>query len=118
MAISLSGVKKKTRKVEIDVEGETLHVEYRPSAYTPELLDLIQNAQQGVGLVGQTTSRLITDLLESWDLMTEEDGMEVPIDEETLSEQVPMFILTLVVRAIGEDMNAPKQPKQPSESSW
>ncbi|GIV81729.1 MAG: hypothetical protein KatS3mg051_1083 [Anaerolineae bacterium] len=102
MGISIADLKKKTRTVRVEYLGETVTVDYRPGALTPE-------AQVRMGQVQDTAesarvmAEYLADTLVSWDVLDEDGKAPVAITTEFLM-QCPSSFLGAIVQAILEDM--------------
>jgi hypothetical protein len=91
MSIKISDLQKKTKKINITFQEETLNVEYKINVVTPafveEKLKLYQQLARAIS---------------SWDLMNE-DGSMVEISEETF-KTLPVQLQTTLLSAITDDM--------------
>ncbi|OFX13599.1 MAG: hypothetical protein A2W00_04495 [Candidatus Eisenbacteria bacterium RBG_16_71_46] len=111
--MDLKTLKAVTKALAVEYEGETLHLHYRPGAFTPELEDSIASAGESEIKTMPFRVMLVT-LIDSWDLYDKpasEGGKVLPIDVDTLS-LVPSSLLIALSRAIAED----SQPDPPSET--
>lgn len=115
MGVSLNKLRAKTAPVEVDVDGETLKIAYRPSAYTPNFLDNLMNARDS----GKPSDALVASTLEliaNWDLKEDEKDKEpIEITEEIL-RGIPISMIRDISEAIAEDISVPKSTKKPSGS--
>lgn len=109
--MKLSSVLGKSREIAVDVDGETLHIEYDPSRYTAELEDQIMNAGEKNRPVAAIAG-WVSGLLTGWDL-TDDQGKAYPTDYETLCA-LPGKFLEKVWDAITDDMNPKKAKGQTS----
>ncbi len=132
MAIKLHQLTKERKTVTVEYEGETVEIEYRPGAITPQMqsvasrLQLISKKQKvrdtdkARGIVMEVTdddemesasemaalmsdfSDIIVALIASWDIV-EEDGSKLPVSHKTVMA-MPLTFLTTVFSATMEDM--------------
>ena len=132
MAIKLHQLTKERKTVTVEYEGETVEIEYRPGAITPQMqsvasrLQLISKKQKvrdtdkARGIVMEVTdddemesasemaalmsdfSDIIVALIASWDIV-EEDGSKLPVSHRTVMA-MPLTFLTTVFSATMEDM--------------
>ena len=132
MAIKLHQLTKERKTVTVEYEGETVEIEYRPGAITPQMqsvasrLQLISKKQKArdtdkaKGIVMEVTdddemesasemaalmsdfSDIIVALIASWDIV-EEDGSKLPVSHKTVMA-MPLTFLTTVFSATMEDM--------------
>ncbi len=87
----------------VDFNGEKLNLTYRPGAYTPTF-----EAQCLVAARDEDKDRLsqmLTELIVSWDLTNEVDGVEVPVPTDVQSLRgLPYEILSECITAIVRDL--------------
>ena len=132
MAIKLHQLTKERKTVTVEYEGETVEIEYRPGAITPQMqsvasrLQLISKKQKvrdtdkARGIVMEVTdddemesasemaalmsdfSDIIVALIASWDIV-EEDGSKLSVNHKTVMA-MPLTFLTTVFSATMEDM--------------
>ena len=132
MAIKLHQLTKERKTVTVEYEGETVEIEYRPGAITPQMqsvasrLQLISKKQKvrdtdkAKGIILEVTdddemesasemaalmsdfSDIIVALIASWDIV-EEDGSKLPVSHRTVMA-MPLTFLTTVFSATMEDM--------------
>lgn len=132
MAIKLHQLTKERKTVTVEYEGETVEIEYRPGAITPQMqsvasrLQLISKKQKvrdtdkAKGIILEVTdddemesasemaalmsdfSDIIVALIASWDIV-EEDGSKLPVSHKTVMA-MPLTFLTTVFSATMEDM--------------
>lgn len=106
MPIKLSDLKKKSRRITLEVLGEPLAVEYRPGAITPELMSRL----------GDTPFvQLIPEVVSWWDLL-DDDGEMLAISEETLTRDGFSEMNKAIAGAILDDIANPTMPKPPISS--
>jgi hypothetical protein len=93
--VDLKKIAEKTKALEIPVDDDVLHVQYRPNALTV-----------GDAMAGARTPDEIVDLVRrtivQWDLT--DGGVEVPITVEAM-KTVPFPFLASVVEAVSTDMS-------------
>ena len=94
----------KERTLDIDIDGDTLNVTYRPSDLTPELEDRMQ-ASFETNRPGGALAKYLSGLLIGWDLEGE-DGV-IPLTPEGLAI-LPIEFLNTVAQAVIEDSNPKK----------
>lgn len=100
MAIRLSDLTKQTRTIQVDVgASEPLEVEYRLTAYTPEIESEIANAEQRPA---GTLARILSKLVLRWSLV-DDDGKMYPLDEKH-AEKLPLSLMLVIFAKIAEDM--------------
>lgn len=116
MAVKASKVKESVRKVEIDVLGDILHITYAPGAYTPAFLDHLDKVQTD-GLNAAYGTEALGSVIRSWDYL-DDDGVPLPISEETMRTAVPLFLLNAISAAIREDMAVSKKSMPTSSGSF
>lgn len=83
----------------IDVEGDELHVVYRPSAMTPARED-----ELGKLALSKQWAPLAVALIAKWDLKEADGKTDVELTEERLYE-IDVPFLQFVVTEISKDMN-------------
>lgn len=106
MPIKLSDLKKKTKRVSLEILGETLAVEYRPGAITPVFLSALQD---------ETLAAALPQIITWWDLQ-DEDGEMIPIDEDSLKNDGFIELNKTILGALLEDIANPTKPKAPTSS--
>lgn len=108
MPIKLTDLKNRTRKIQVEFQGETLEVEYRINVVTPEFLHRLDTlAKENI------TDNLpyqICEAVERWDLV-DDDGEELAPTMELLRSLSTEF-LTTVIRAIQNDMEVDAAQKK------
>lgn len=105
MAVALSNMKKRTKLITVEWDGEEVDVSYFPNVVTPELLEKVDAAadQDNLDVLGV----MLEPVLEWWDVLLD-DGTKLPTDAETI-RQVPISFLNAVQAAIQEDQNPPEE---------
>jgi hypothetical protein len=116
MPIRLAELTKATRTVVQTFEGteDTLSITYRPSAWTPAVMNEHLSAVSS----GNTPEALVLDLatlLVSWDLL-DDKGKPIPITAESL-RRVSLEVLNVVLGAINADMLPDPTPAATSNGS-
>jgi|SRR5579875_521047 len=102
MPISLQDLSKKTATVNVDFDGATCAVVYRPGILTPELLEELTTATTNANESLTTRiARQICTLVVSWEIMT--GGEAVPITPEGV-RKVPFLVLNRIIRDIMRSM--------------
>lgn len=111
--MKLSAAVSPARPVTVHFDGDDLHVEYRPTSYTPAEVVALQEATPTTGkrmsaaAQREALDRTIETMLRlivSWDL-EDEDGRTIPLTREALRD-VPLNVFHEVQRAIAEDQAA------------
>jgi hypothetical protein len=106
--MKLSTVLSETVPLAIPFGSEKLNVVYKPSVYTPEFESSVEAASEKKD--SDALSSMLSGLLESWDLLTENDkGQEVPVptDVKTL-RGLPVKLLATTLRTIVKDFSPNK----------
>lgn len=104
--MKVSELNSRTRQLPITVAGqdgepdEVVHVTYRPGALTLGVSDKIREVAES-GFEADVAKVMLLPLIVEWDL-EEEDGSQLPFNEETL-KSVPIEFLGMVLSAIAED---------------
>lgn len=111
MPLSLGDLRSRTRRVAVPVAGETLEVEYRPTALTPGLIAWLR----GIEADGQPErlAEVLCQVVIGWDLLGD-DGAPLPVTEE-VARELPLRLLGVIVRAVLED--AQEDPPSPGTSA-
>ncbi len=91
MAIKLSDLKKRTKKVSIDFQKETLEVEYYINVITPAFL----RAKMEI-------SEQLAEAIAGWDLM-DDAGKAIPISLDVMVG-LPVELQAMLINAITNDM--------------
>lgn len=91
MAIKLSDLQKKTRKIDIKFQDGDLEIEYRLNVITPTFL------RSKMELSEQLNQALVR-----WDLL-DDNGEPIPVSAEVL-DNLPTQLQFELIRAITEDM--------------
>lgn len=104
MPIRLKDLQNKTRKIAVDVQGETLNVEYFVNMSTPSLVRAMTGWNDD-----EAMQRGLCLAIKGWDLIDEE-GKEIPLTFEEL-EKLPMPFLQIVQKAILDDMRGGAEAK-------
>lgn len=111
MSITLSDLARDTRKIEIEWDGETMGLTYRPGEYTPEMESAFVESLNS-NLPGNAFARILSKLIVSWEML-DDGGQEVPHDYETLAQIYTVF-LTHVFNAITEDQTSAREDRKNS----
>lgn len=111
MAATLKTLRSKTKSLAIDIDGETITVQYTPRGYTAEIEDQIM-AALGENRPSAMMIPAMLALVMKWDLSEEKGKPPIPLTPEGLRD-VPTEILGEIVNAVTEDMN----PKGATESA-
>lgn len=89
MGMKLTDLRNKTASVAVEFEGDTLTVNYRPNALTPQAKLMVFRGQDG-GKTQAERERSANDfaaglasIIESWDLLGD-DGKPLPVTTELL----------------------------------
>ncbi len=98
--MKLSAYLSKTKQIQVDFEGETLTIDYKPNVVTPTFLDSLEGLNNR-----QSVHKQICASVQSWDLVNDE-GQVLPINDETL-QTLPTGFTVRVLEAIVTDMNGP-----------
>lgn len=132
MPLTVSKLLGKTAEADLDIEGEKLHVVYRPGALTPAL----ESELRKWGEKSEGWADLLVHLLVSWDLQGD-GGKPVPIEfvrptpakmkdgKELEPEKpasgalmdLPGWFLATVVTKIREDMSPNRKTDEPTGGS-
>jgi hypothetical protein len=100
MGIKFQEMMRRTRKITVEFQGESLEVEYRINVVTPLFLKQIGEQDERESLITQTTAAV-----ERWELLDGE-GKELPPDKEQASK-LPTKFLQAVIQGIAADLRAP-----------
>lgn len=100
MPISIAQMMKKTRKIEVDFQGDTFGVVYRVNAVTSDLLKKLDGVAWHESLVEQVEAAV-----ESWEVL-DEKGKAKAVTTAFL-QTLPTDFLSCVLTAITKDMQAP-----------
>jgi hypothetical protein len=111
MPITLMDLHRNTRTAALEYDGETVEVEYRPSEYTPEVEDAMQQARRS-GRPAMSRVEVLDKMLISWDVLDEESKPLVPTRELLLS--LPTAFLSAVLSAITEDQRVEREDRKNS----
>lgn len=106
MPLDLAQLQSKSARVNVQVAGETIVVDYRPERYTLGTIHAIQNLA-GEDQVDKLVE-ILEDLLVAWDIT--DDGTALIISEASL-RRMPMLILNAILRGIAGDVGDVKGPK-------
>jgi len=98
--MKLSAYLGKTRRIQIDIDGEALNVEYRPNVVTPVFLDSLEGLSNR-----ESVHKQVCQAVQTWDLL-DDSGQPVPITEEIL-RTLPTQFTVKVLNSIVTDMNGP-----------
>ena len=102
----LSDLTKKTKKIVLELDGETAEVEYRVHALTAKLLTDLRNMDDIESVIRQVESTVAR-----WELL-DEHGKEIPVSKDAILEfDIPMDFLTKVLNLITEDIKREKSEK-------
>ncbi len=96
--MKLSEIQNRTRKVEIDFQGESLEVEYRANVVTPAFLS---DRPEVVEQVRRAVIR--------WNIV-DDDGKEMPVGD--VVEDLPVALLVEIITAITEDIRVSGEEKK------
>ncbi len=113
--IKLSAMRGDVRTATVKIGGDEMTISYLPNAYTPRLEADAAQAQGGQQ-AGPVLITILREVLTAWEI-TDDKGRMLPIDDKTLAE-IPMPVLTDMLRVIGEDMNPQKKTSTPSGGSF
>ena len=114
MSVSLESLNEETREVAVPLgEGQSIALSYYPNAYTPELEEKASAAQSGQ-FAGKMLIAMLAPVIDGWDLTSQ--GSPLSCNEETL-KSIPMRVLTLMLQAIGDDLNPQKASASASVGS-
>jgi hypothetical protein len=94
MPLSLSKLQQNSATAEFEYTGEKVHLEYRPSQFTPA--KMAELGEQEKTITSGDLSALVeilTGLIDGWDVLDEPDGTPLPITSEILSELEFPFLL-------------------------
>lgn len=101
MAINLNQLALDTATVEVEFQGHTADVTYRPAAITTNRLSELQRS--AVDDDTDAITEFLVDVLEDWDV--KRGSKKVPIDVENMGI-IPMVFLRSIMFAIMEDSSA------------
>lgn len=102
----LTDLRNKTRKIQVEISGETAEVEYRLHSVTPGFLAELK-ALNDIDSV----MRQVEQAVARWELL-DEDGREIPATREAITQyEIPVEFLTRVLNAVTADMRSGKEEK-------
>lgn len=106
MAVALSNMKKRTKLITVEWDGEEVDVSYFPNVVTPELLEKVDAAadQDNLDVLGV----MLEPVLDWWDILEEEGGPRLPTDAATI-RTIPMSFLNRLQEKIQEAQRPPEQ---------
>ena len=100
MPITIANLKKNRSSATIEFLGETAEVIYKPSEFTPELESEAASVEKDK--IGEFLVTVLSRLIESWDV-TSEDGTQYEPTPENLSK-LQVDFLAAVLKGIGESI--------------
>lgn len=103
MPIRLADLENDERTCEVEYEGETGNITYRPSLYTPALEDEYQTSMETNRPTG-AMCKMLAKILVAWEVLDEE-GEPIAIEFEVL-RQLPGRFITVMMNAITSDILA------------
>ena len=101
--IRIAELKKKTRKVQVQYDGDTFEVEYRLHAVTDVFMSKLDAASNG----DESLSRQIEQMVARWEIL-DESGKEIPVSPEFIRENLSRQIKLAILDAIRNDMSPDK----------
>lgn len=106
MPIRISDLRKETRSVSFEWEGETVNLKYRPGAVTAQM----QMSAAGIATLGDNAGLVVeylgnyiesmASLIAEWDVLGE-DGTPIPISVETMELLTLPFIFAMFGAIMG-----------------
>lgn len=96
-----------TRTATVEFAGESMEVEFRPSAMSPSTMQAVQDEDTGKRIVAVAT--YLDEVLSKWDVL-DDDGAALPIDRDTMLG-LPLDFLMAIVSATTEAVQVPKATK-------
>jgi hypothetical protein len=103
--MKLADLARKTKRVTLAFEDETVHLEVRYQLITQKLIaDIAALNSLAIDLSEQTAEKLhtlgeqVARLVASWDVL-DDDGQMFPLDPERLAAEIPMMFLAQVLGA-------------------
>lgn len=111
MTITLEALIQDVRKLEIDINGETLNVTYRPSSYTLATEREFKNALHS-DMPANALAVVLVDMIEEWDLL-DDSGNVIPPETKNL-QTIPSWFIVRVSNALMDDMNASREDRKNS----
>lgn len=107
MPITLAKLKKAKTVIEVNYQGDTAKVTYRPNSVTPAMWRrVISGGNNQEFLVAS-----IAELVEDWDVLTSDGGPKIKPDSDEAAS-LPTDFLNEVMNAILEDMRAGTEAKK------
>ena len=113
MPIKLTDLRKSTRTLAVEYEGETANVQYRPSALTPYLQMVLLDWYVGEESADRKYKTTLNDVLDAftnlvatWDVL-DESGKPLPVNRQWVRQMPTQFIAT-IIGSILEDIRSPK----------
>jgi hypothetical protein len=110
MPLTLKNLKNDTATATLDYAGETIHLTYKPSAFTPAFM--AELAELGEAKVSRESMEqaiaMLLGALVGWDVLDEEGGSPVPITHEFLAD----LEFPLLLSMLGAISNAAMLPKR------
>jgi chemotaxis regulatin CheY-phosphate phosphatase CheZ len=104
--MKLSDLRKKTKKISIEIQGDTLNVEYRLNVVTPLFLRELGSIEDS----DENITRQLQEVVASWDLLDDE-GKEIKPTVE-LVQSIPRPFWMKLFDIILEDMKASVEQKK------
>lgn len=104
--MKLSDLRKKTKKISIEIQGDTLNVEYRLNVVTPLFLRELGSIEDS----DENITRQLQEVVASWDLLDDE-GKEIKPTVE-LVQSIPRPFWMKFFDIILEDMKASVEQKK------
>jgi hypothetical protein len=96
--ISMSNRSKRTKKITVELDGDTFEVWYRPDAISPRYMrELEANKLTSADRALEMARRFVTE----WDIL-DDDGQRIPPHDER-AESFGMPVINAVLNAITKD---------------
>lgn len=107
MPIRIADLLKKTRPITVEVEGETIALDYRPLWFNSRVEGQLRDAREGK-LASEDLVLMFCECVATWEVLGP-DGQMLPITPAAIAEyDVPHTFLRLVLNAVAEDQRVGK----------
>ena len=113
----LSKLRERLEPFKIEIAGETISGHYRPYSITGKRLEELTKRIADDGNATKANAEAIAELVADWDLMGEDDK-PIALDVETLAENVPPSILTLILVGLGNQQAPPARSSRNLRGSF
>lgn len=110
MPISMVALQKKTVRVDLEYDGESFWVDYRPHAISEETLALEREWRSETG--NAKLAEILSQLVVGWDILADaNDKKPLEVRADVILETLPFNFLTFVYTALVRDAGERAKPK-------